>query len=78
MELVSIGDIAAQNIARALDTTDEKAIEAIRQAISDEINAMSSHFAFAFSDMQADAEKQIAWLSSWRGFLTMRWNRLFV
>jgi len=58
-QLMEIGEVAASNIAQSLGLPDS-AIETIRQAIEDEVTAMSSHFALVIPDMQAQFEKQLA------------------
>lgn len=53
-QLMSIGYVAAMNIAQSLGKP-ELAAE-IEAAIKDEINAMSSHFTLAFADIQTTNE----------------------
>lgn len=60
-QIVDIGTVAAQNLARALNLPDDK-VPAVKAAIADEINAMSSHFTLAFADIQTAheiAERQL-------------------
>lgn len=54
-QIMDLGTVAAANIARALDM-DETKVPSIRQAISDEIGALSTHFTLAFSDISAANE----------------------
>lgn len=57
-QLVDIGTVAAMNLAIALKL-EPSTVPAIRQAIRDEINAMSSHFTLAFADIQANYEHEL-------------------
>jgi hypothetical protein len=50
-QLMSIGAVAAHNIAQALEYGPET-VPVIETAIKSEIDAMSSHFALAFRDVQ--------------------------
>lgn len=70
-EFKSIGQVAAENIAKTLELGEEH-VAHIAQAISDEVNAMSSHFSFVVSDMQAEYEK----LRTFRGFIAYKWRAL--
>ena len=54
--LVTIAQIAAENIARVLDLPQE-AVAPLQEAIGDEIAAMSTHFAFTVNDMREQWEK---------------------
>jgi hypothetical protein len=54
--LVTIGTVVAENIARSLDLP-ESAVEAIEQAMTDEIGALSAHFAFTIEDLRKQWEK---------------------
>jgi hypothetical protein len=54
--LVTIGTVCAENIARTLDLP-ESAVPEIEQALSDEIGAMSAHFAFTIEDLRKQWEK---------------------
>lgn len=54
-QLMDIGTVAAANIARALELEESK-VPVIREAIRDEISAMSSHFTLAFGDIQTAQE----------------------
>jgi hypothetical protein len=54
--LVTIGTVVAENIARSLDLP-ESAVEAIEQAMTDEIAALSAHFAFTIEDLRKQWEK---------------------
>ena len=57
-QLMSIGTVAAQNIARALGTPEHAQL--IEQEIKDEISAMSSHFTLAFADISTANEIALA------------------
>lgn len=57
--LMSIGSVAAHNIAAILNLPAEH-IGTIEQAIKDEINAMSSHFTLAVADVQTQYEVEVA------------------
>ena len=57
-QLMSIGYVAAMNIAQSLGRP-ELAAE-FEAAIKDEINAMSSHFTLAFADIQTTNEIALA------------------
>jgi hypothetical protein len=61
--LMDIGTVAAHNIALALEMG-EKEVPVIRQAIRDEISAMSSHFTFAIADVQTQYEVELAKIKS--------------
>ena len=54
--LVTIAQIAAENIARVLDLP-ESAVAPLQEAIGDEIAAMSTHFAFTVNDLREQWEK---------------------
>lgn len=54
--LVTIAQIAAENIARVLDLPEE-AVAPLQEAIGDEIAAMSTHFAFTVNDLREQWEK---------------------
>lgn len=58
-EVVSLGTVAAQNIAARLGIENPKEIDDIRIAISDEMNTMGSHFTLAFADIQAQYEHNV-------------------
>lgn len=58
-QLVDIGTVAAANIVRALDLPVEKTL-VVRNAIRDEISALSSHFTMAISDVQTNYELDLA------------------
>lgn len=57
-ELMDIGTVAAHNIANVLGLGEDKVAE-IRQAIRDEISAMSSHFSLAVADVQSSYEVEL-------------------
>lgn len=57
-QLVDIGTVAAANIAKAINAPDA-AVPVIRNAIRDEIGAMSSHFTLAISDVQTGNEAEL-------------------
>ena len=57
-QLVKIGTVAAANIAKALKLPEE-AVQVVERAISDEINAMSSHFTLAVADVQTQYEAEV-------------------
>lgn len=59
MEVVAIGEVAAQNIALALNLPNEH-VDTIKRAIGDEINAMSAHFTMAFADIRDQYEVELA------------------
>jgi hypothetical protein len=54
--LVTIAQVAAENIARVLDLP-EAAVAPLQEAIGDEIAAMSAHFAFTINDLREQWEK---------------------
>lgn len=54
-ELMDIGTVAAHNIAQAIGAGEDKVI-AIRDAIRNEIQVMSSHFTSAVADVQTHFE----------------------
>lgn len=54
-ELIDIGTVAAHNISNQLGLA-ETAVPIVRQAIRDEISAMSSHFTLAVADTQTAFE----------------------
>lgn len=57
-QLMTIGAVAAANIANALELPADK-VPMIEQAIKDEIDALSSHFILAFADIQAQYELEL-------------------
>lgn len=61
--LMHIGAVAAHNIAAFLNL-DVKHVGVIEQAIKDEINAMSSHFALAMRDVSDQYEMDVAKIKS--------------
>ena len=66
--LVTIAQIAAENIARVLDLPEE-AVAPLQEAIGDEIAAMSTHFAFTVNDMREQWEKAESKLTRIRAIL---------
>lgn len=62
-ELIDIGTVAAHNIAQAIGAH-EAAVPQIRNAIRDEISAMSSHFTLAVADVQTAYEVETNKLKS--------------
>ena len=58
-QLRTIGDVAAQNITKALGLP-AQAAKTIERAIADEIQAMSSHFTLAIADVQTQYEIEVA------------------
>jgi hypothetical protein len=54
-ELIDLGTVAAANIARSLGLGEDK-VGAIRDAIRDEIAALSAQFTLAFADISAAHE----------------------
>lgn len=58
-QLIDIGTVAASNIAKAIGAA-ETAVPAIRNAIRDEIQAMSSHFTLVIADVQTGYEAELA------------------
>ena len=54
-QLMDIGTVAAHNIQNALGLA-ETAVPIVRDAIRDEISAMSSHFTLAVADVQTSYE----------------------
>jgi hypothetical protein len=66
--LMSIGQVAARNIAAYLNLSDEH-VGTIEKAIRDEIQAMSSHFTLAFADMQTQYEQDLAKVKSTFSFV---------
>lgn len=61
--LMSIGAVAAHNIAAVLNLSTEH-VGTIEQAIKDEIGAMSSHFTLAVADVQTQYEVEVAKVKS--------------
>jgi len=57
-QLIDIGTVAAQNIAKRLSLPAEQ-VGTIKTAIVDEINAMSSHFTLAVADVQNQFEIEV-------------------
>ena len=57
-QLIDIGTVAAANIANAIKAPAES-VPSIKKAIQDEINAMSSHFTLAVSDVQTQYEAEV-------------------
>lgn len=57
-QVVELGTVAAANIAKAIDAHPDT-IPVIKRAITDEINAMSSHFTLAFADIQTQYEAAV-------------------
>lgn len=66
--LVTVAQIAAENIARVLDLPEE-AVAPLQEAIGDEIAAMSTHFAFTINDLHAQWEKAESKLTQIRKIL---------
>jgi hypothetical protein len=66
--LVTIAQIAAENIARVLELP-ETAVVPLQEAIGDEIAAMSTHFAFTINDLHAQWEKAEGKLTRIRAIL---------
>ena len=66
--LASVAQVAAENIARVLDLP-ENAVAPLQEAISDEIAAMSAHFAFTINDLHAQWEKAEGKLTRIRAIL---------
>ena len=63
-ELVKMSTVAARNIAASLGVDGDK-VEMIEQAITDEFQAITTHFAFMIEDMRLLLEKtlrQKTWL----------------
>lgn len=58
MGLMSIGAVAARNIALTLNLAEEH-VGSIEKAIKDEISAMSSHFTLTFADIQTQYEIEL-------------------
>lgn len=63
--LAEIGEVAAANIVKRLkldagkaDAGAAKVVQEVKNAIRDEINAMSSHFTLAVSDVQTHYEAE--------------------
>src|SRR5581483_11076076 len=80
--LMRIGEVAARNIALALNLGEEH-VSNIEQAIKDEIAAMSSHFTLAVSDLgtqfellDAKYKAELAQIKS--GFTYVKANKLLV
>lgn len=59
VQLRTIGEVAAQNIANTLKLPAEAA-KVVEAAIRDEINMMSSHFTLAIADVQTTYESETA------------------
>lgn len=66
--LVTIAQVAAENIARVLDLP-EAAVAPLQEAIGDEVAAMSAHFAFTVNDLHAQWEKAESKLTRIRAIL---------
>ncbi len=66
---MSIGQVAARNIAMYLNLAEEH-IPAIESAIKDEIGAMSSHFTLAIADVQTQFEVEVAKIKSTYSYLS--------
>lgn len=66
--LVTIAQIAAENIARVLDLP-ETAVAPLQEAIGDEVAAMSTHFAFTVNDLREQWEKAEGKLTRIRAIL---------
>lgn len=62
-QLMDIGTVAAHNIALALQLGDEH-VATIKNAIRDEIQAMSSHFTLAVADLSTQYEVDVAKIKS--------------
>lgn len=62
-QLMDIGTVAAHNIALALQLPDEQ-VPVIKNAIRDEIQAMSSHFTLAVADLSTQYEIDVAKIKS--------------
>ena len=73
--LMSIGEVAAQNIVKALSLP-ETAVKTVEGAIRDEIQAMSSHFTMAVADVHTDFEVQLAKIKA--DFVWLKANRVKV
>jgi hypothetical protein len=74
-QIVKLGTVAAGNIAMALNLGREH-VSTIERAISDEINAMSSHFTLAFADIRDQYEVELAKVKS--AFTFVAANKLAV
>lgn len=74
-EIVKLGTVAAQNIVLALELP-QTAVQHIETAITDEINAMSSHFALAFADIRDQYEIEVAKIKS--GFKFVEANATWI
>lgn len=79
--LISVGTVAAQNIALALNVKDDPNIDSyptvmIEKAIKDEITAMSSHFTLAVADLRDNYEIEVAKVKS--TFSYVKANKLHV
>jgi len=72
-QLMSIGTVAAHNIAQALELPVER-IPVIEQAIKDEVSAMSSHFTMAYADIQTNYEIELAKIKSTFTYLKANWG----
>lgn len=57
-QLMDIGTVAAHNIALAIGAADEH-VQTIKNAIRDEIQAMSSHFTLAVADLGTQYEADV-------------------
>jgi hypothetical protein len=66
--LVTIAQVAAENIARVLDLP-EAAVAPLQESIGDEIAAMSAHFAFTVNDLREQWEKAEGKLTRIRAIL---------
>lgn len=62
-QFMSIGTVAASNIAKALELPDDR-VPAIEQAIQDEIDAMSAHFTLTFVDISEQYQHELAQIKS--------------
>lgn len=65
--LISIGTVAAMNIASAIGQPLQVAL--IEKSIKDEITAMSSHFTMAMADVQTAYEIEVAKIKSTFSFV---------
>lgn len=62
-QLMDIGEVASRNIVQALGLN-QSDVPTVKQAIRDEIQAMSSHFTMAVSDAQFQMEQSVREIKS--------------
>lgn len=71
-QLMDIGTVAASNIILTLGLP-ASSLQTVKQAIRDEITAMSSHFTLAVADAQESFDNQVAEIKSTFGYAQENW-----